>query len=1011
MKRNFYFWLCATLLILAAPVAIAQGTLYVSQTSTNPTPPYATWDTAAHTIQEAVDAASDGDTVLVAAGDYRPSTQGIVNLVTINKAIVLRSESGPGQTTINATWDATATRCLWMSNSLAVVEGFTMIRGTWGGNDLAAGVVMIGGVLSNCTVTRVSAPWSGGRLVHCSGGGLITDCNIDGNSRNYAERGAGVYLIESELRNSTISKMYEAQAYSGAREGAGVYAISSTISGCVITNNTAGDVGGGAYLDGCVMDRCIITGNQAGQSIADWEGRGGGLFATNSVIRNTLIARNRASNGYQYPHYGLPGFGGGVYLQGGSLLNCTLTGNQAADAGGIYAESVTVRNSIVYFNGASTNANWYNAGGSFDHSCTTPDPGGAGNLVEDPQFVDQTNGNYRLAQTSPCIDAGVNEAWMSGAQDLDGNPRIGNGTVDLGGWERPPVPVVTWIAPTNGTSFPAESDIRMTARATDPDGSVSFVEFFANSANLGQVVSATDVYEFIWSNAPSGPYRLHAEAVDDAGGRSGSDSVLIVVGATEPAATLGNPSPGAGDNAGRSAAISGTRAVVGAHRDDTGTRNAGSAYVYDLTGATPTEPVIALTNPSQQEDKADYFGSAVAISDTRVVVAARGGDTGQISTGRAYVYDVASATPTVPVATLDNPSGRFDFGASVAISGTRVVVGQPRDGPHPQVSVWNAGRAFVFDLTSGTPTAPIATLTNPSPETDDAFGYSVAASGTRVVVGEPYADDSAPNAGNAYVYDLGSAPPPPGVIPSVTTLTNPSPATNAFFGYAVAFSGTRVAVGAYGAGRVYVYDLVTPPPLPAATVLVATLTNPSPATNDFFGSSVAISGTRIVVGAYHHEVDPTGAPGAGSTYVYDLASVTPTVPVATLNNPSPAADDRFGFSVGVSDARVLVGAPNDDFGATDAGSVYFYDFASSTNDPPNISPPSVQFASPQVNNGFFRSTISGLPEQGTLIIEISTDLIEWQPVQTNTITGDAFELVEPINPTSPSQFFRALIRD
>src|SRR6185436_16309710 len=69
------------------------------------------------------------------------------------------------------------------------------------------------------------------------------------------------------------------------------------------------------------------------------------------------------------------------------------------------------------------------------YCCTTPDPGGVGNIVADPQFVDATNGNYRLGPTSPCVDAGANEEWMLGAIDLDGNPRIHNGTVDLGGWE------------------------------------------------------------------------------------------------------------------------------------------------------------------------------------------------------------------------------------------------------------------------------------------------------------------------------------------------------------------------------------------------------------------------------------------------------------------------------------------------------------------------------------------------------------------------------------------------
>ena len=59
------------------------------------------------------------------------------------------------------------------------------------------------------------------------------------------------------------------------------------------------------------------------------------------------------------------------------------------------------------------------------------------------------------------------------------------------------------------------------------------------------------------------------------------------------------------------------------------------------------------------------------------------------------------------------------------------------------------------------------------------------------------------------------------------------------------------------------------------TVPVATLNNPGPAAGDQFGKSVAISGTRVVVGAY---ADDTGATDAGSAYVYDLSSGTPTVP-------------------------------------------------------------------------------------------------------------------------------------
>jgi len=62
------------------------------------------------------------------------------------------------------------------------------------------------------------------------------------------------------------------------------------------------------------------------------------------------------------------------------------------------------------------------------------------------------------------------------------------------------------------------------------------------------------------------------------------------------------------------------------------------------------------------------------------------------------------------------------------------------------------------------------------------------------------------------------------------------------------------------------------------------------------------------------------------------------VPVITLNNPSPTALDYFGYSVAISGARVLVGAPNDDTGAADTGSAYLYDFASDTNTPSIVSP-------------------------------------------------------------------------
>jgi FG-GAP repeat len=425
-----------------------------------------------------------------------------------------------------------------------------------------------------------------------------------------------------------------------------------------------------------------------------------------------------------------------------------------------------------------------------------------------------------------------------------------------------------------------------------------------------------------YSVAVDGGYTVVGVPFDDIGA---SDSGVVKVFDSTTGAllfVLPNPGPAADDLFGISVAISGTRVVVGAPYDDTGASNTGSAYVYDLSSGTPTVPVATLLNPGPAVG--DLFGYAVAISGTRVVVGAYADDTGATNAGSAYVYDLGSGAPTVAVATLSNPTpAAYDsFGSSVGISGTRVVVGAAQD----STGAPNAGSAYVYDLGSATPTVPMATLNKPSPGYGDLFGNSVAISGTRVVVGAFYDDTGATDAGSAYVYDLGSGTP---TMP-VATLNNPGPTDDDWFGISVAISGTRVVVGAAQdstgapyAGSAYVYDLGSGTP----TVPVATLNNPGPAANDNFGSASAISGMRVVVGAY---LDDTGANSAGSAYVYDLSSGTPTMPVAMLNNPGPALNDNFGYSVAISGTRVVVGVPYDDTGATNSGIAYLYDLSSST---------------------------------------------------------------------------------
>jgi hypothetical protein len=420
---------------------------------------------------------------------------------------------------------------------------------------------------------------------------------------------------------------------------------------------------------------------------------------------------------------------------------------------------------------------------------------------------------------------------------------------------------------------------------------------------------------FGYSIAISGTQVVVGTPYDDTGAtNSGSGYVYDLSSSTSnvPLAILSSPSASVDDQFGGSVAVSGTRVVVGAPFNDTAAANGGRAYVYDRDSVTPTVPVATLSNPSPQA--LDLFGSSVAISGSLVVVGCPQGGF-PFRDGIAYVYDLNSGTPTVPVATLNNPNATPSrFGDSVAISGARVVVGAPSDNTGANY----AGRAYVYDLSSGAPAVPVATLNNPSLSVGDQFGSSVAISGMRVVVGTPWG--GAGDAGSCYVYDMSNGAP---TVP-VATLSNPSPATNDQFGFCVAISGTRLLVGtpnddtgATDAGSSYVYDLVGSAP----TLPIAAFNNPSPQAGDQFGSSVAISGTRVVVGT---PMDNTGATDAGSAYVYDLSSGTPGVPVATLNNPSLSEGDQFGASVALDADTVVVGTPNDDTAGNQKGATYVF---------------------------------------------------------------------------------------
>lgn len=384
---------------------------------------------------------------------------------------------------------------------------------------------------------------------------------------------------------------------------------------------------------------------------------------------------------------------------------------------------------------------------------------------------------------------------------------------------------------------------------------------------------------------------------------------------------------------GFSCAMDGGRIALGAPEDDTGALNSGVVKIFDAASGELLH-VIAHPTPSGN----NRFGASVALAGNRLVVGANLDSTGASSAGRVFVYDLGSATPTAPVLMINNPApaANDNFGSALALSGNRLVVAAHLD----DEGATDAGSAYVYNLASATPAVPVVTLHNPNPAANDQFGKSVAVDGNIVVVGAWFADEGASNAGRAYVYDLGGMTPGTPLL----TLDKPMPAADQYFGSSVAVSGQTVAVGAWndrtgpqGTGSVYVYALNSGTPVTP----VHTLHNPGPGSNEAFGFSLALKGTRLLVGDF---VESTGASAAGSAYLYELAGGTPTLPVHTFNNPDPAVQDRFGNALAFSGDHVLITANFDDLGAINAGTAYLYDLLSGTPAQPvlTISHPGVE---------------------------------------------------------------------
>jgi hypothetical protein len=359
--------------------------------------------------------------------------------------------------------------------------------------------------------------------------------------------------------------------------------------------------------------------------------------------------------------------------------------------------------------------------------------------------------------------------------------------------------------------------------------------------------------------------------------------------AGSPQAELDDPPGTAGDSFGMSVAISGTTAVVGANGNDSGT---GAAYVFTRSGSAWTEQA-ELT--AADGTGGDYFGTAVAISGSTIVVTADGKN---FQAGAAYVFTGSGASWTQQ-AELADPLGAEDdyFGSAVAISGSTIVVGANGYSNF-------TGAAYVF-AGSGSSWTQQAELTAPDGATDDYFGSSVGVSGSTAVV-DAYGTGT-PNLGAAYIYVRGATG-----WSEQAELADPGASVNDDYGISVAVSGTTVVVGApgvnSGAGAAYVYTRSG-----TAWKQQAELTAADGAVSDFFGWSVAISGTTTVVSAL-------GYAYAGAVYAF-VRSGTAWIQEAEGSASDTTPDDYFGYQVAVSGTSAVAGSPQNN---ASAGAAYVF---------------------------------------------------------------------------------------
>lgn len=423
--------------------------------------------------------------------------------------------------------------------------------------------------------------------------------------------------------------------------------------------------------------------------------------------------------------------------------------------------------------------------------------------------------------------------------------------------------------------------------------------------------------EFGTALAMSGDYAIvGAPRKDDAGNNSGAAYIFTRQGtAWVEQAKLVAPDARAGDYFGVSVAIDEDTVLVGGHRINKPTADAGSVYVFERLGNSwlLTDHLIA-----PDATKFAYFGFSVGIDDDTAIIGATRDDEAGSDAGAAYVFVRKGVEWTFQAKLLGNNTESEDnFGYAVDVDGNFAIVTSPKNR--------GAGAAYIYERegTVWEQKRNRVRIRMIPIDRDGAssFGTSVAINGETAVIGATGGKVGQDVVGAAYVFTRNEPP----FWNQHTKLTASDSRGGDQLGYAVALSGSEVIAGApkhsaggLGSGAAYIYEQKED----GTWIEAIKLSDGETASEDQFGISVAISGNLAISGA---QQDDDVAPNAGAAYIFERSG-TLWLQRTKLVADDAKAGDLFGNTVAISGETVVIGAPGADDAGPESGAAYVFTY-------------------------------------------------------------------------------------